>query len=246
MPLIKSASPKAVGNNITKLKDEGYPRAQRLAIALQTQRDAKKRRAMWEGGEVMDDTGLEWADKPAINHPNNTSGETDTSTRPTESDPEMEEGWGDIEPAPGGRVNHGNSEGQGDREYKNSEVDRLAYGGVPRYSEGGMVGHQAEGSDPLTRGNQASGKGNAGSARPQTGTTNGDNQRGDQDRPDLSHDFKRYLASTVSQNNSEVRPTIQDEMKTFGDDSPSGDGDETDMVAMARKIRKRRFGDEAA
>ena len=40
MPLIKSKSPAAIGKNITKLKGEGYPAKQRVAIALNTARKA--------------------------------------------------------------------------------------------------------------------------------------------------------------------------------------------------------------
>lgn len=43
MPLKKSPSKKAVGQNIKKLKKEGYPTKQSIAIALETQRRAKKK-----------------------------------------------------------------------------------------------------------------------------------------------------------------------------------------------------------
>jgi len=43
MPLIKSASPKAVGKNIKTEVAAGKPRRQAIAIALNTQREAKKR-----------------------------------------------------------------------------------------------------------------------------------------------------------------------------------------------------------
>lgn len=36
MPLNKSKSKKAIGDNITTLEDEGYPKEQALAIALRT------------------------------------------------------------------------------------------------------------------------------------------------------------------------------------------------------------------
>ena len=42
MPLIKSASNKAVGKNIAKEMQAGKPRKQAVAIALNTQRQAKK------------------------------------------------------------------------------------------------------------------------------------------------------------------------------------------------------------
>jgi hypothetical protein len=44
MPLIKSASPKAVGKNIEREVAAGKPRRQAIAIALNTQRQAKKRK----------------------------------------------------------------------------------------------------------------------------------------------------------------------------------------------------------
>lgn len=40
MPLIKSASKKAVGHNIKKEMEAGRPRKQAIAIALETQRRA--------------------------------------------------------------------------------------------------------------------------------------------------------------------------------------------------------------
>lgn len=40
MPLIKSKSKKAVGTNIKRLKEEGYPQKQRIAIALNVARKA--------------------------------------------------------------------------------------------------------------------------------------------------------------------------------------------------------------
>jgi len=43
MPLIKSTSPKAVGANIKTEIAAGKPRKQAIAIALNTQREAKKR-----------------------------------------------------------------------------------------------------------------------------------------------------------------------------------------------------------
>lgn len=42
MPLKKSASKKAVGQNIRKMKAEGYPQKVAVAAALNTQRRAKK------------------------------------------------------------------------------------------------------------------------------------------------------------------------------------------------------------
>lgn len=42
MPLIKSASPKAVGKNIKTEMAAGKPQKQAVAIALNTQRRAKK------------------------------------------------------------------------------------------------------------------------------------------------------------------------------------------------------------
>jgi hypothetical protein len=44
MPLIKSASKKAVGKNIAAEENAGKPQAQAVAIALNTQREAKKRK----------------------------------------------------------------------------------------------------------------------------------------------------------------------------------------------------------
>ena len=42
MPLIKSASPKAVGENIKTEEAAGKPKKQALAIVLNTQREAAK------------------------------------------------------------------------------------------------------------------------------------------------------------------------------------------------------------
>ena len=44
MPLVKSASPKAVGENIKTEESAGKPRNQALAIALSVQDKAKKRK----------------------------------------------------------------------------------------------------------------------------------------------------------------------------------------------------------
>jgi hypothetical protein len=44
MPLVKSASPKAVGENIKAEEAAGKPRNQALAIALSVQDKAKKRK----------------------------------------------------------------------------------------------------------------------------------------------------------------------------------------------------------
>lgn len=51
MPLIKSAKPKAVGENIKTEMEAGKPHNQSIAIALSVQRRAKKRK-MAEGGPV--------------------------------------------------------------------------------------------------------------------------------------------------------------------------------------------------
>lgn len=44
MPLIKSASKKAVGKNIKREIAAGKPRKQAIAIALETQRRAKRKK----------------------------------------------------------------------------------------------------------------------------------------------------------------------------------------------------------
>ncbi len=44
MPLIKSKSKAAVGKNIAKEEKAGRPRAQAIAIALETQRRAARKR----------------------------------------------------------------------------------------------------------------------------------------------------------------------------------------------------------
>ncbi len=44
MPLIKSASADAIGENIKREMASGKPRAQALAIALSVQREARKKR----------------------------------------------------------------------------------------------------------------------------------------------------------------------------------------------------------
>ena len=43
MPLVKGSSRKSISKNISKLKDEGYPNKQRIAIALDLARRAKGR-----------------------------------------------------------------------------------------------------------------------------------------------------------------------------------------------------------
>ncbi len=51
MPLIKSASRKAVGKNIEREEDSGRPRKQAIAIALNTQREAAKKVHRWVAGK---------------------------------------------------------------------------------------------------------------------------------------------------------------------------------------------------
>lgn len=48
MPLIKSASPKAIGENIKTEEAAGRPKAQALAIALSVQDKAKQRKSTIE------------------------------------------------------------------------------------------------------------------------------------------------------------------------------------------------------
>jgi hypothetical protein len=50
VPLKKSARKSAIGPNLKLLRKEGYPAKQALAIALNTQRRAKKRNAA-KGGK---------------------------------------------------------------------------------------------------------------------------------------------------------------------------------------------------
>lgn len=50
MPLIKSKSKKAVGENITREESAGKPKKQAEAIALNTQRKAKGEKE-WKGGK---------------------------------------------------------------------------------------------------------------------------------------------------------------------------------------------------
>lgn len=52
MPLIKSKSRKAVGENIKREESAGRPRKQAIAIALNVQREAgKKKRDQWVAGK---------------------------------------------------------------------------------------------------------------------------------------------------------------------------------------------------
>lgn len=52
MPLIKSKSRKAVGENIKREESSGAPRKQAIAIALNVQREAaKKKRDRWVAGK---------------------------------------------------------------------------------------------------------------------------------------------------------------------------------------------------
>lgn len=44
MPLKKSPSKKAVGENIRKMMKEGYPQKQAVAASLETQRRAKRKK----------------------------------------------------------------------------------------------------------------------------------------------------------------------------------------------------------
>jgi len=44
MPLKKSPSKKAVGQNIRKMMKEGYPQKQAVAASLETQRRAKRKK----------------------------------------------------------------------------------------------------------------------------------------------------------------------------------------------------------
>jgi hypothetical protein len=79
MPLIKGYSQKSIGKNIATEEGAGKSHDQALAIALAQARKAKKLRAMWRGGEVVE--------------PNTTDVDLDfQSTAPTDGhqDPELE------------------------------------------------------------------------------------------------------------------------------------------------------------
>lgn len=55
MPLVKSKSRKAVGENIKREESAGRPRKQAIAIALNVQREAgKKKRDQWVAGKRKD------------------------------------------------------------------------------------------------------------------------------------------------------------------------------------------------
>lgn len=55
MPLIKSSSPKEVSENIRRERDAGKPQRQAVAIALNTQREAR-RHGLATGGAVTERT----------------------------------------------------------------------------------------------------------------------------------------------------------------------------------------------
>ncbi len=58
MPLIKSASRKAIGENIKEMEASGHPRAQAIAAALDTARRAKRKKGgRVHLGPVVGDTG---------------------------------------------------------------------------------------------------------------------------------------------------------------------------------------------
>lgn len=58
MPLIKSASRAAIGNNISEMEASGHPRAQSIAAALDTARRAKRARGGATFGEKPHPGGL--------------------------------------------------------------------------------------------------------------------------------------------------------------------------------------------
>lgn len=63
MPLIKSKSQKAFGENVGKEEAAGKPKAQSLAIAFSVQKAAKKKKKMAQGGMINEKEGYEAAQK---------------------------------------------------------------------------------------------------------------------------------------------------------------------------------------
>lgn len=81
MPLIKSSSKEAVGENIRRERAAGRPQAQSVAIALNTQREAK-RKGYATGGAVRPSQESSMADTKS----NSGHVSAATSSRPTYSD----------------------------------------------------------------------------------------------------------------------------------------------------------------
>ena len=95
MPLKTGTSKKAFGENVRTEMGAGKPQKQALAIAYAKQREAMKRKKMWEGGDVSDDGdhdgmasmyGDSWDEHHELKH-HNSSGEPHTNDKLEEEHP---------------------------------------------------------------------------------------------------------------------------------------------------------------
>jgi hypothetical protein len=136
MPLIKSASKKMVGQNIKKEMEAGKPQKQSIAIALNTQRMAKKKK-MYTGGKVTSTDPRNMGDTPSSSMgmaPHNES---------------------QVPGVPSGKLPRGPSYAQGGQ-VPFASIAGMAKGGHVHtamcadgcmYADGGMVGDQSEPHD---------------------------------------------------------------------------------------------------
>lgn len=90
MPLIKSSSKKAVGENLEREMDSGKPRKQALAIALDTQR-RMRRKKMAKGGSVNDESA-KYERRPM---PENTYNDSHSVSRNSGNKPLKNSSWTD-------------------------------------------------------------------------------------------------------------------------------------------------------
>src|SRR5882672_1815278 len=98
MPLKQGYSEKTASENISKLRGEGYPQEQSLAIALSKQRESKRRRAMWRGGRVdLDRQDQDLIVEEGNYRPHDTSGDPNTNDPKEMLDDNYAEG-GEVHP----------------------------------------------------------------------------------------------------------------------------------------------------